>query len=201
MTTGSQSLVSRQSEIDKAAELKNMKNRFLRVAGFILQILIIFVSQNSIEAQNSKVKFTDERNDAVRNNTNSLEREIFEIINQTRAKNGLKGLIWSDAAAQIARLHSSNMASYGFFSHQGVDGMRVGERAESAGLRDWEMIGENIAYNSGFENPAERAVYGWMNSAGHRKNILRGNWKETGIGIAVSPGGKFFFTQVFLKRR
>lgn len=131
----------------------------------------------------------------------NLERRAFELINEQRAQAGLEPLAWSDDAAKIARLHSQNMANYNFFSHTGVDGSLVNDRADSFGVRKWRAIGENIAFNQGFENPVEFAVERWMKSPKHRDNLLSSRWKESGIGVAVTEDGTYYFTEVFLVRR
>ncbi len=133
-------------------------------------------------------------------NAFDLERRAFELINQQRTATGLEALAWSDDAARIARLHSENMANYNFFSHTGIDGLMVNDRADSFGIRKWRAIGENIAYNQGFENPVEFAVERWMQSPKHRDNLLNSRWKESGIGIAVTDKGTYYFTEVFLVR-
>lgn len=130
-----------------------------------------------------------------------LERRAFELINQQRAKISLEPLAWSDDAAKIARLHSENMANYNFFSHTGLDGSLVNDRADLFGVKKWQAIGENIAYNQGFENPVEFAVERWMQSSKHRDNLLNSRWKESGIGIAVTANGTYYFTEVFLTRK
>lgn len=130
----------------------------------------------------------------------NLERLVFELINQKRAENGLPPLVWSEQAAKVARLHSTDMATKNFFSHTGLNGKRVNDRADEMGLRNWQMIGENIAYNRGYRQPAASVVDSWMQSPGHRKNILNNRWKETGIGISIASDGTYFFTQVFLLR-
>lgn len=176
-----------------------MNIRHIFISAIIPAVLTLLIFPTCPQAQTSKVSFNVSRNKT--RNVSSLEQEVFRLVNQTREENGLKKLAWSSEAAGIARLHSANMANYNFFSHTGIDGKKVDGRADSIGLSRWELIGENIAYNAGFDDPVQRAVLGWMNSAGHRRNILRDAWKETGIGIAVSPQGKFFITQVFLKRK
>lgn len=130
-----------------------------------------------------------------------LERRAFELINQRRENCGLAPLKWSDDVARIARLHSENMANFNFFSHTGVDGMMVNDRADFLGIRKWQAIGENIAYNQGFENPVEFAVERWMKSPKHRDNLLSSRWKESGIGVAVTANGTYYFTEVFLVRK
>lgn len=131
----------------------------------------------------------------------NLERRAFELINRQRTLMGLEPLAWSDEAAKIARLHSENMANHNFFSHTGIDGSLVSDRADFFGISKWRAIGENIAYNQGFENPAEFAVERWMKSPKHRDNLLNSRWQESGIGIAVTAGGTYYFTEVFLVRK
>ncbi|HLM61623.1 MAG TPA: CAP domain-containing protein [Pyrinomonadaceae bacterium] len=130
-----------------------------------------------------------------------LERRTFELINQRRENSGLTPLNWCDDAARIARLHSENMANFNFFSHAGVDGSMVNDRADLLGIRKWQAIGENIAYNQGFDNPVEFAVERWMQSPKHRDNLLSSRWKDSGIGIAVTGNGTYYFTEVFLVRK
>lgn len=130
-----------------------------------------------------------------------FERQIFELINKKRLENGLPALVWSEDVAKIARIHSENMANFKFFSHAGLDGKMVNNRADDLGVSKWRSIGENIAYNRGFANPIEFAVEGWMKSPAHRDNILSRRWKESGIGIAVAGDGTYYFTEVFLLRK
>lgn len=130
-----------------------------------------------------------------------LERRVFDLINNQRVAAGLPPFKWNDDIAKIARLHSENMANENFFSHKGTDGSMVNDRADLFGISKWSAIGENIAYNQGYDKPAESAVEGWMLSEGHRKNILDNRWKESAIGIAISADNKFYFTEVFLSRK
>jgi len=130
-----------------------------------------------------------------------LEKLTHDLINQKRAELGLPPVVWSDEVAKIARLHSENMVKFKFFAHQGVDGKRVDNRADAIGLTRWTLIGENIAFNRGYENPIETAVEKWMLSPSHRQNLLNERWKESAVGIAVTDDGTYYFTQVFLKRK
>ncbi|MGI8787552.1 MAG: CAP domain-containing protein [Pyrinomonadaceae bacterium] len=131
----------------------------------------------------------------------SLERQVFALINEKRAALGLAPLVWSDDVARIARLHSENMASFNFFSHTGIDGLMVNDRADECGVSKWRAIGENIAYNKGFANPVAFAVERWMQSPAHRDNLLNSRWKESGIGVAITDDGTYYFTEVFLVRK
>ena len=129
------------------------------------------------------------------------ERQIFNLINEKRREQNLNPLVWSDDVAKIARLHSQNMANFKFFSHAGLDGTMVSDRADQNGVSKWRAIGENIAYNQGFQKPLDCAVEGWMKSAAHRQNLLDARWQESAIGIAVTADGTYYFTQVFLLRK
>ncbi len=102
--------------------------------------------------------------------------------------------------AKIARQHSENMATLKFFSHTGKDGLMVHDRADALGISNWRAIGENIAYNRGYDKPAEFAIERWMLSPAHRDNILSKMWKEAGIGAAIADDGAYYFTQVFVER-
>ncbi len=153
------------------------------------------------DAENS----APEKSAAVSNKTSAkifdLEHRVFDLINQERAKAGLPSLVWNEDLARVARGHSQNMAASHFFSHTGLDGKMVNNRADAAGVKSWRLIGENIAYNRGFGDPTGCAVQNWMNSPGHRDNILKTDWRESGIGVAVTENGTYYFTQVFLLKR
>jgi uncharacterized protein YkwD len=149
--------------------------------------------------QNKETSIETPTRKAVTNH--DFERQTFENINRQRAIMNLAPLVWSDDAAKIARLHSENMANFKFFSHEGLDGSMVNDRADSFGISKWRAVGENIAYNRGYANPVEFAVERWMLSTGHRENILNNRWKESGIGIAITEDGAYYFTQVFLQRK
>lgn len=131
-------------------------------------------------------------------NAFELERLAFNLINRCRENSGLPPLKWSDDVAKIARLHSENMANFNFFSHTGLDGSMVNDRADLFGISKWRAIGENIAYNQGYDNPVEFAVENWMKSPAHRENLLNSRWRESGIGVAVTKEGKYYFTEVFM---
>lgn len=134
-------------------------------------------------------------------NPTDLEQQTFAEINQLRAKNGETPLVWSDAVAKVARLHSTNMAEQKFFSHRGLDGSMVDDRADKFGLSDWRQIGENIAFIRGVNDSVDLAVEKWMESPAHRQNLLNKTWTESAIGIAIAADGTVYFTQVFLLRK
>ena len=130
-----------------------------------------------------------------------LERQAFALLNDKRNEQGLSPLVWDEDVAKVARVHSQNMANYKFFSHKGLDGSLVSDRADKLGLSKWRLIGENIAYLRGYRNPVEFAVRCWMESASHKQNLLNTNWKQSAVGVAVTDDGTYYFTQVFLLRK
>lgn len=129
-----------------------------------------------------------------------LEHQAFDVLNLKRAEKGLPALAWSEDMAKVARSHSQEMAQFKFFSHAGRNGSMVDDRADILGFKKWKAIGENIAYNRGYEKPAEFACERWMQSISHRENILNPRWKEAGIGVAITADGTYYFTEVFIVR-
>jgi uncharacterized protein YkwD len=128
------------------------------------------------------------------------EYEVFQAINRERSKFRLSSLQWDDRLAKLARDYSRQMARGGFFGHYDPDGKTVTDRALSAHIKDWSMIGENLFYCEDHPSWIQTAVSGWMKSPTHRINILDREWTTTGIGIAVARDGNIFVTQVFTVR-
>ena len=142
---------------------------------------------------------SDGTNDGTTDGTSAfgtMEVDTFNQINQQRISNGLAALVMNETVRTVARNHSQDMIDRGFFDHTNPDGLGVGDRVTAAGVA-WQRVGENIASNSGYADPVTVAVTGWMNSAGHRANILTAEFTHTGIGIAQSASGAYYFTQVF----
>ena len=131
---------------------------------------------------------------------NSIERRAFEKTNLARVQNGLSPLVWDADLYRMARIHSEKMARDGYFSHITPEGMRLRDRARAAGILHFSVLGENIAYNQGYEDPGAFAVDKWMSSPGHRANILSPEFRASAIGTFVSADGSVFLTQVFITR-
>ncbi|HJR06451.1 MAG TPA: CAP domain-containing protein [Pyrinomonadaceae bacterium] len=130
----------------------------------------------------------------------SVEQRAFELINAQRRARGESALVWDAELTRMARMHSENMAERNFFDHTNPQGQNMTMRASANGVTGWSAIAENIAYNSGYDDPAAFAVERWLVSAKHRENILRRNFTHSGIGVARSADGRVFFTQVFVTR-
>lgn len=120
------------------------------------------------------------------------ENEMMDLVNKERISRGFKVLLFDEKLQSIARSHSGDMFTRGYFSHYSPEGKTVADRALAAGI-DFAVIGENLAYAS----TVELAHKGLMNSEGHRANILSPDFSK--IGIGVMDGGVYgrMFTQVF----
>jgi uncharacterized protein YkwD len=118
--------------------------------------------------------------------------QVVAIVNRERAVKGCGAVKINDRLATAARLHSADQAAHDTMSHTGSDGSSFQERAERAGYSD--AIGENVAY--GYRT-AEAVMDGWMNSSGHRANILNCAAKAIGVGVAAAGNGTLYWTQVF----
>ena len=125
------------------------------------------------------------------------EGEVFDLVNRERSRARLATLAWDDRLARLARDYSRRMAREGFFDHYDPNGKTVMDRAESARIRNWSSIGENLFVCEDHDYFAQTAVRGWLNSHTHRTNMLDRNWTATGIGIATARDGSIFITQVF----
>ena len=125
-------------------------------------------------------------------NESSMATEILAYINQYRVQHGLKKLVMNKHVSYEAYKHSDEMAkSKVAFGHDGfyqrIDNLHKSIKNSSIGA-------ENVAYNY---KTAEIVARGWINSSGHRNNIL-GNYNLTGIGIAKDATGRLYYTQMFL---
>ncbi|OGF25063.1 hypothetical protein A2303_05575 [Candidatus Falkowbacteria bacterium RIFOXYB2_FULL_47_14] len=124
----------------------------------------------------------------------AIERKAFAAVNEYRLSLGLAALLWDDRIAAVARAHSANMAAGRVsFGHDGFS-ERFGELSPLTGAR---AMAENVAYNSNAADPAKKALDQWINSEGHRRNIL-GDYTAAGIGLA-REGSLYFFTQIFAR--
>ncbi|MEV5529515.1 CAP domain-containing protein [Streptomyces prunicolor] len=118
---------------------------------------------------------------------------VVESTNAERARAGLRALAVDPLLAAAAQAHSTDMVARAFYSHTSPDGSQPWDRAAAAGARR-RTIGENIA--CGQRTPAE-VVEGWMNSPGHRANILKPDFTHIGIGFAGGGQMGTYWTQLF----
>jgi uncharacterized protein YkwD len=155
--------------------------------------------------------------------TTGLEQLIHELINRQRAIDGIAPMILDPALCDIARDHSEDMAALNYFAHVDPGGENPTDRGADAGYncrKDYASyytygIAENIFQNnlyssatyysngktvydwSSQEEIAQTTVGGWMNSTGHRENILTPSFDREGIGVAIAPDNKVYITEDF----
>lgn len=130
-----------------------------------------------------------------------VERKIHDAVNQCRTNRNRPKLTYSQHLSAIALRHSRDMATREYYDHHSPEGNGPGYRYRSHDHSD-HNYGENIAYKQpgpkiSSTKLAESIVNGWMDSPGHRENILEDQWEAEGIGVYTRSDGTVFFTQNF----
>lgn len=128
---------------------------------------------------------------AVGSDCTQLDRffsELMTLTNQARHDHGLPPLTFSYQLGQAAQSYAEDLATQNFFSHTGKDGSTFGSRIGATGYR-YSAAGENLAAG---HTDALSVFQGWMNSEGHRANILNERFTEVGFGLFDSTGSSDF---------
>lgn len=123
----------------------------------------------------------------------ALAIEVLRLVNAERAKAGLGSLTLDSSLSSVAKKHSEDMKSNNYFDHTNLKGQSPFDRLKSAGIA-YTTAGENIAMG---QKTAQSVVSGWMNSSGHRANILNKNFGRMGLGTAKTYSGGYYWTQIF----
>ena len=129
-----------------------------------------------------------------------VEQAIFNKVNEERAKAGVSPLSYNSTMEKYARIKSQDMGDNNYFSHADLSGNYITSKMKADGV-SYKAWGENIAYIGGITDPtalANKFMENWMNSEGHRKNILSTNFDSIGIGVYQS-GNRVYATQEFYK--
>jgi len=121
------------------------------------------------------------------------EQEVFDLINAKRVANGLSALKIDDELQNVARIKAQDMVNKNYFSHNSPTYGSPFDMIKSFGI-SYKTAGENIAGNSSNSS----AVNAWMNSEGHRANILNSSFNYTGIGVVSSPKYGKIYVQMFM---
>lgn len=126
----------------------------------------------------------------------NIEQQVINLTNQERQKRGLKPLQADWQVSRVARYKSVDMRDKNYFSHQSPT---YGSPFEmlTAFRVSYRGAGENIAAG---QTTAQEVVNSWMNSEGHRKNILNPNFTHIGVGYAEGGKNRFYWTQMFITR-
>jgi uncharacterized protein YkwD len=122
----------------------------------------------------------------------ALEDEVTRLTNAERADAGCDELATDERLRDSARGHSEDMAVNDYFDHTSEDGRSPFDRMADAGYPD--PAAENIAF--GYQTPAD-VMEGWMDSDGHRDNILECSYEAIGVGLAFNDDGRPYWTQNF----
>ncbi|GIN63529.1 hypothetical protein J27TS8_35220 [Robertmurraya siralis] len=128
--------------------------------------------------------------------TKSIENQVIQLTNQERAKYGLKPLKANWELSRIARYKSADMRDRNYFSHTSPTYGSPFEMIKKFGL-SYRSAGENIA--AGQTSP-QQVVQAWMNSEGHRANILNSGYTEIGVGYVKGGSQRYYWTQMFISR-
>jgi len=125
-----------------------------------------------------------------------FREEVVALTNAERTKAGCGALARHEALDKAAQGHGVDMAEKNYFSHTGQDGSSPFDRIKRAGYPDRTGQAENIA--AGLTTPSA-VVQGWMNSAGHKKNMLNCAYKSIGVGYAHNAGARYrhYWVQTF----
>ena len=130
----------------------------------------------------------------------SVESAIYNKVNEERAKVGATALSYNNTMQKYARIKSQDMGDNNYFSHEDLDGNLITTKMKNDGV-SYKAWGENIAYiggNVSADSLAEQFMTNWMNSSGHRANILSTNFSSIGVGV-YKIGNKVYATQEFYR--
>lgn len=124
----------------------------------------------------------------------SFQKEVVRLVNVERSKRGLSELSFNTELSNVATLKSQDMINKNYFDHTSPTYGSPFDMMKQFNI-SYRTAGENIA--KGQRTPAE-VVNSWMNSSGHRANILNANFTDIGIGVAKSSNGTLYWTQMFI---
>ena len=156
-----------------------------------------YITPNTSSSNNS----TNNNNNTNNNNTSTStnltadEQEVMRLVNQARANAGLSKLTADSNITKVARVKAQDMVNNNYFSHNSPTYGSPFEMMKSFGI-SYKSAGENIAAHS----TVQAAFDAWMNSSGHRANILNSSFNYTGIGVVSSPKYGKMLVQMFVGR-
>lgn len=170
------------------------------------------VKNNNTTKNNSDIKNNNaSKNTTVTNNNGQasvasekfmaqVEQKIFEKVNIEREKAGVSKLSYNKTMEKYARIKSQDMGDRGYFDHKDPQGNLITVKMKNDGV-SYRAWGENIAYIGGVSDAdalANQFMTNWMNSQGHRENILSKNFSSIGVGV-YKMGNRVYATQEFYK--
>lgn len=150
-------------------------------------------SNNSTQSTTSSGGKSD--NNTSNTNLSADELETFNLVNQQRINNGLSALKIDNEVQRVARIKAQDMVNNNYFSHTSPTYGSPFDMLKNFGI-SYKTAGENIAGNSNNSS----AVTAWMNSPGHKANILNGNFNYTGLGVVSGSKYGKIYVQMFIGR-
>ena len=180
------------------------KNEYIRVFARIGDWYVIQTDKDYVGAVSSKyikpiypstgnAGTSDSNQDTTTTVLSEDEKEVFDLINEQRTKNGLSALKIDDQVTNVARIKAKDLVDNNYFAHESPTYGTPFQMLKNFGI-SYKTAGENIAGNSS----NQKAVEAWMNSEGHRANILNGNYNYTGIGVVNSSKYGKMYVQMFI---
>ena len=181
------------------------KNEYIRVFAGVGEWYIVQVEGDYVGAVSKKyVKAIYPSSSSTGSNTNtggqsvttamnSDEKEVFDLINKQRTNNGLSALKEDAEVQKVARIKAQDMVSNNYFAHESPTYGTPFQMLKNFKI-SYKTAGENIAVNSSNSS----AVTAWMNSSGHKANILNSNFNYTGIGVVSSNKYGKIYVQMFI---
>lgn len=183
------------------------KNQYIRVFAGVGDWYVVQVEGDYIGAVSKKyIKpiYPGTSNQKTSTNTNNNtsttstkmtndEKEVFDLINKQRTQNGLSPLKENSELQRVARIKAQDMVNNNYFSHTSPTYGSPFDMIKSFKI-SYNTAGENIAGNSSNSS----AVTAWMNSPGHRANILNGSFNQTGIGVVTGSKYGKIYVQMFI---
>ena len=146
-------------------------------------------------AQHSDADTIEQGNDSARTGTvSALETQVLNLVNQERQKVGLNALTMSDKLVSLAEMKAQDMAQKNYFSHTSPTYGTPFEMLQRYGV-SYRSAGENIAAG---QTTAEAVMQDWMNSSGHRANILNSSYTEIGVGYYSGGSYRTEWVQLFI---
>ena len=124
---------------------------------------------------------------------NSMEKQVASLTNSERKAKGLSALTLDNQLSKLARIKAEDMAKKGYFSHTSPTYGSAFDMMNKYGV-SYRTAGENIAKG---QKTAESVMNGWMNSSGHRANILSSAYTNIGVGYAKDSRGNTYWVQIF----
>ncbi|WP_419726957.1 CAP domain-containing protein [Terrisporobacter petrolearius] len=137
---------------------------------------------------------TSNNNQSTTGSFSNFQKEVTRLVNVERSKRGLSELAFNSQLSNVATLKSQDMINKNYFSHTSPTYGSPFDMMKQFNI-SYKAAGENIAM--GQKTPVD-VVNAWMNSQGHRENILNPNFTDIGVGVAKSSNGTLYWTQMFI---